>query len=57
MKGFSLQSIKAKVIEPIICLALTENRGKFLVCGTRKGHILLYNRVKGGKKLIENCTK
>jgi WD40 repeat protein len=57
MKGFSLASIKAKVVEPILSLALTEERGKFLACGTRKGHILLYNRSKGGKRLIENCTK
>ena len=57
MKGFSLASIKSKTIEPILCLTLTEERGKFLVCGMRKGHLLLYNRSKGGKKVVENCTK
>ena len=57
MKGFSLKSIKSTVIEPIYCLCLTEERGKFLVCGMRKGHILLYNRSKGGKKVFEYLTK
>mmetsp|Transcript_6175 Transcript_6175/g.5562 ORF Transcript_6175/g.5562 Transcript_6175/m.5562 type:complete len:325 (+) Transcript_6175:562-1536(+) len=57
MKGFSLQSIRSKVIEPIYCLCLTEARGKFLVAGLRKGHLLLYNRSKGGKKVFEYLTK
>jgi hypothetical protein len=52
MKGFSLKSVKSKVIEPITSLTLTEDRGKFLVCGMKKGHIFLYNRSKGGKKLV-----
>lgn len=57
MKGFSLKSIKAPIIEPIYCLALTEERGKFMIGGMRRGHILIYNRSKGGKRVIENCTK
>lgn len=57
MKGFSLTSINSKVIEPFHCVTLTEERGKFMVAGMRKGHILIYNRSKGGKKVIENCTK
>lgn len=57
MKGFSLKSIKSSVIEPIYCICLTEDRGKFLVAGMRKGHVLVYNRSKGGKKVFENLTK
>lgn len=56
MKGFNLKDV-GNVIEPIYCLALTEDRGKFLVCGMRKGYILIYNRAKGGKKVIHNATK
>lgn len=57
MKGFSLKSIESPVIEPILCLALTEEKGKFLLGGTKKGHLLLYNRSKGGKRVIQNVVK
>lgn len=52
-----MKSIKSKVIEPIHCVTLTEDRGKFLVAGMRKGHLLVYNRSKGGKKVFEYLTK
>ena len=57
MKGFSLESLDSPVVEPILSMALTEEKGKFLVAGMRKGHLLIYNRVKGGKKIIEDVTK
>ena len=52
MKGFSLKSIDSPVIESILSLTLTEDKGKFLVAGLKKGHLLLYNRSKGGKRVI-----
>lgn len=45
------------VIEPLLCITLTEERGKFLVCGMKKGHLFIYNRSKGGKKFIANVVK
>lgn len=57
MKGFSLKSIGSKIIESMLCLTLTEDRGKFLVAGLKHGHILLYNRSKGGKKLIQDVVR
>ena len=57
MKGFSLETLKSPIISPITCLCLTEEKGKFLVCGLKGGHIILYNRSKGGKKIIEDVVK
>ena len=57
MKGFSLDNLNSPVIEPILCICLTEEKGKFLVCGMRKGHLLVYNRQRGGKKIIEDVVK
>lgn len=57
MKGFSLTSLKSPVIEPILCIALTEEKGKFLLGGMKKGHLLIYNRAKGGKKIVEDIVK
>jgi len=57
MKGFSLKSIGCKVIESFLSLCLTDDRGKYLVCGMKHGHLLIYNRSKGGKKLIRDAVK
>ena len=38
-------------------MALTEERGKFLVGGTKKGHLVMYNRVKGGKKIVKDVVR
>jgi hypothetical protein len=57
MKGFSLKSIGSRVIESMLCLCLTEDRGKFLIAGMKKGHILMYNRSKGGKKVIRDVVR
>lgn len=57
MKGFSLKSIGSKIIESMLCLCLTEDRGKFLIAGMKQGHLLMYNRSKGGKKLIRDATR
>ena len=35
MKGFSLKSIGASISEPMLCLCLTEERGKFLIAGLK----------------------
>lgn len=56
-KGFNLKGIKSPVIDNITSLALTEDRGKFLVAAIKGGTLLLYNRSKGGKKIVENCVK
>lgn len=56
MKGFNLKDV-GNVVEPLLCLGLTDDRGKFLVCGMRKGYLLIYNRAKGGKKIIYDATK
>jgi hypothetical protein len=56
MKGFSLKD-HCPIVEPILCIALTEEKGKFMIAGLKKGHIFLYNRSKGGKKLIQMTTK
>lgn len=57
MKGFSLKSIGSKIVESMMCLTLTDERGKFLIAGMKKGHLLMYNRAKGGKKLIREATR
>lgn len=51
MKPFSLKEINP-VVESLTCLTLTEDRGKFLVAGMKKGHLFIYNRSKGGKRVI-----
>lgn len=51
MKGFSLREV-SPIVEPIMCLTFTEDKGQYLVGGLKKGHLILYNRLKGGKKLI-----
>lgn len=57
MKGFSLKKLKATVVASITCMCLTDERGKFLVGGMVGGHLLIYNRLKGGKKIVENVMK
>lgn len=57
MKGFSLKSIGSKLIESLLCLTLTEDRGKFLIAGMKNGHLLFYNRSKGTKKVIRDVTR
>lgn len=51
MKAISLKEI-SPIVEPILCLALTEDNGKYLIGGLKKGHLFLYNRAKGGRKLV-----
>ena len=57
MKGITLKQMKAPFIEPILCVTLTEERGKFLVGGLKKGHLMMYNRSKGGKKIIRDAVR
>lgn len=57
MKGFSLKSLESRVVDAITCICLTESKGKFLIGGIKDGHLLVYNRKKGAKKIIENCVK
>ena len=57
MKGFSLKSIGSKLVDSLLCLCLTEERGKFLVAGIKGGHFLFYNRSKGTKKVVRNVTR
>jgi len=52
MKGFNLKGIDSPVVEPILCLCLTEGNQKFLVGGMKKGHLVFFNRAKGGKKVV-----
>lgn len=51
MKGMSLKEM-SPVVEPILCMTMTEDKGQYLVGGLKKGHLFLYNRAKGGRKLI-----
>ena len=57
MKSLTLKGIKSKIIEPMLCVTLTEDRGKFLVAGLKKGHLFMYNRIKGGKKVIRDAVR
>ena len=57
MKGFNLKSLKSPVIDAILCIGLTEERGRFLIAGIKGGAMLLYNRSKGGKKIVQNVVK
>lgn len=60
MRGFTLQNIGSNVMEPVMCLAMTDrDKGlsKFILGGMKTGALVMYNRKKGGKKVIENCTK
>jgi len=45
------------VSEPLLCLCLTEMHGKFLVAGMKRGHVFIYNRSKGTKKIVQGLTK
>jgi hypothetical protein len=47
----------APVVDSINCMCLTDERGKFLVAGMKGGHLMIYNRVKGGKKVVEDVMK
>jgi len=60
MRGFTLQNIGSPIIEPVLCMGMTDmDRGqyKFLLGGLKGGNLLMYNRKKGGKKVIANVTK
>jgi hypothetical protein len=52
MRGFTLRNIDSPVIEPIFCQCLTESKHSYSLGGTKKGHLVMYNREKGGKKVI-----
>lgn len=60
MRGFTLQNIGASNIEPVLCMSMTDidkKKYKFLLGGMKNGCLLMYNRKKGGKKVIANVTK
>lgn len=55
MRGFTLQNIGSPIIEPVLCMSMTyKDKGlyKFLLGGMKGGNLLMYNRKKGGKKVI-----
>jgi len=57
MRGFTLRNIDSPQIEPIFVQCLTEKLHKYAIGGMKKGHLVMYNREKGGKRVIEYAAK
>ena len=57
MKTFNLKQKKCEAWGPVNCLAMTEDNNKFLIGGMDKGHLMIYNRAKGGVKTILDSSK